>query len=195
MKMHITRDDLNKLTETQKRRLSELWKPEKYDLVAAYICKDADNEEYDVFEFVIGSIMLDNYAHIYLNDIKAPELSSDQQDGDTEGDDSDLTDENADSDTDQIIEDEPDDELLLDLSYSRPICFNKEECVPLVNIGQMIDILQRNNFGDGDFFVSVSTSEIGCELGKNTSNFNMYGFNHDNQELCDVLWELLKTIL
>ena len=59
----------------------------------------------------------------------------------------------------------------------------------------MIEILKRNNYGEGDFYMTAGTAEIGCELGKNAANFNMYSSDYESNELCDVLWELVKTIL
>jgi hypothetical protein len=197
MKMHISQDDLTQISESQKRRLTELWKPEKYDLAIAYICKDADNEEYDKFEFVIGNIVVDNHARIYLNDIKAPEINPGETDSEDEANSSEApeTEDESYLEEDEEEQELSDEDFALALSYSRPSCFNKEECIPLVNIGQMIDILQRNNYGDGDFYMTVGTAEVGCELGKNTSNYNSYGFDHENKELCNALWELVKTIL
>lgn len=197
MKMHITQDDLGQLTENQKRRLSELWKPEKYDLVTAFICKDADTEECDIFEFVVGRVTVDKHAHIYINDIKAPELDTNELDEiiDEEGSDSEQVENESEFEEDSTDEEQSEEDIDQYLIYSRPTCFNKEECFPLVNIGQMIDILQRNNYGDGDFYLTVGTAELGCELGKNTSNFNSYGFDHENKELCNALWELVKTVL
>ncbi len=56
MKQHITIENLMELTEYQKDRLNDLWTPQRYDLAAGFLCKDVENNEYDIFEFVIGHV-------------------------------------------------------------------------------------------------------------------------------------------
>ena len=82
----------------------------------------------------------------------------------------------------------------LEDNYQRPVTHTKNECTPLLTIGEMIEILQKNNFGKYDFFLSASTYEIGCEIGRDDSS---WGNNRDWEpaELCDVLWESIKDIL
>lgn len=82
-----------------------------------------------------------------------------------------------------------------EFDYSHPTSFNKETCLPLLGIGQMIDILARNGFGKGDFYIFAVTNEICCELGKESINYNSYGIEYDRRELCDVLWESVKALL
>ena len=210
MKMHITLEDLAQLTENQKLRLSELWKPEKYDLAAASVCKDAENEEYDVFEFVVGNAFLDTYKRVFLMDIKAPDIDINESDADE----SEIS-ENVENSTEDVstfgsalksmespfmdeeetAENDEDFEPEFETDYTRPTCFNKGECCPLLNIGQMIELLQRKNFGEGDFYMTASTADVGCELGKNAASWDRYGSDYEGKELCDVLWALTKTIL
>lgn len=174
MKMHITVQDLAQLDETQKRSLNTLWKPQRYDVAVAYICTDAENETYEEYEFVVGNITLDDYAHVFLCDLKAPENISDE---------------------DAQEEPETDEDEAEPLEDFRPAFFNKEECSPLFNIGQMIEILSRSNFGEGDFYLTASNGEIGCEIGKNAASWEAYGQGYETKELCDVLWELIKGTL
>jgi hypothetical protein len=56
MKQHITIEDLSQLSSGQKERLRYLWVPKKYDLAYAEICKNAQYDEYDKYEFVIGRV-------------------------------------------------------------------------------------------------------------------------------------------
>ncbi len=55
MKYRITKEDIAQLTDAQKKRLNELWLPDKYDVVLANICINAETEEYVQFEFVVGA--------------------------------------------------------------------------------------------------------------------------------------------
>jgi|GEM_PF-219026 len=233
MKMQITGQDLAQLTADQKRNLSDLWIPQKYDVAVAYICKDIANEEYDEFQFVVGNIEL-FHTHVYLTDIREICNSSPSGEGNGQNVSTPTTKEDHEgaepiyTQTDSVFgesfiassspeqfhqavenmqapfdeeegydEDESYDEFSeedLESNYERPTTFNKEDCVPLLNIGQMIEILQRNNFGKYDFYLSASTYEVGCELGKNTANWDKFQ-DYRQAELCDVLWESVKALL
>lgn len=82
----------------------------------------------------------------------------------------------------------------LEENYQRPIVLAKEDCLPLLNIGDMIEILMRYNYGKHDFYLTASTYEIGCELGKSNTSWDN-GRDWQEAELCDVLWESVKAIL
>jgi hypothetical protein len=223
MKMHLTLEDLEQLNGSQKIMLSELWRPAKYDIAVASICMNAETEEYDTFEFVIGNILIDHHTHILLTDIKALENDTNKALPDSEVEEnipyfykdnpitgSSLTPDSmapldytlkgleapfAEEESDENAEGIEDLELELDAEYTRSTCFSKEDCIPLFNIGQMIELLQRKNFGGGDFYLTASTTEIGCELGKNNSSWDNLDNDYESKELCDVLWELVKSIL
>lgn len=82
----------------------------------------------------------------------------------------------------------------LEDNYQLPASFIKGDCTPLLTIGNMIEILKNNNYGNFDFFLSASTYDIGCELGKGDSSWgNNSGW--EPAELCDVLWESVKELL
>jgi hypothetical protein len=216
MKMKVTRDDLAQLSAYQKQRLTELWIPEKYDVAVASICKDIANDEYDEIEFVVGNIAIVHGTHIYLTDLKAvPDntgLDTDNVEHDSQSDkrlkhDSAIFGQ-AGEDISAPLKDMPDNEENFEhyfesddenehyheYNYERPTTFSKEECVPLLNIGQMIDILHRNNFGKHDFYLIANTYEISCELGKSVARWDS-GEENTPAELCDVLWESVKAIL
>ena len=74
--MRMSHEDVAQLTEEQKRRLTQLWMPQRYDIAVAYICKDVENDEYEKYEFVVGNATLNEYARLFLHDLKAPESSA-----------------------------------------------------------------------------------------------------------------------
>ncbi len=186
MKLRITKEDVLNLTENQKRKLSDMWKPALYDLAMAKICKDADNMEFDEFEFVVGHIEIDDYANIFLFDLsKMNELNNENTKASEEAEDVESSDEIEEFFS---VED-------FDCSYFRPSYFKKDECIPILNIGQMIDILEKNNFGYNELYINVISDSISCEIGKNSINFDNYGRDFENAELCDVLWQAVKSLL
>ncbi|NLP13436.1 MAG: hypothetical protein GX383_02915 [Clostridium sp.] len=197
MKNRITKEDIAQLTDAQKKRLNELWLPEKYDVALANICINAETEEYAQIEFVIGDIVLYNtrivvYDLLFLNDAKNSEDESHDDSDDTyEPDDveSDFSDDEYDSEYD--LEDDED----FEFSFMRSANYSKEDCIPLLNIGQMIQILSNNSSKSFDFFLLVDSGEFGVQLGSQLYNLSGYGSDFDSKELCDVLWECVKKIL
>ncbi|TYQ15593.1 UNVERIFIED_CONTAM: hypothetical protein Cloal_2064 [Acetivibrio alkalicellulosi] len=188
MKNHIAKEDVSKLNESQKLRLNELWLPQKYDVAVAYICKDAEEEEYDEIEFVIGDIrVLNNRLRVY--DLR---YLPDTADKCCEGDDE-LDEEIEVNDDEELFEDVMEEEF--DFSYQRPVDFSKIDCVPLLSIGQMIEILAKNSSKSVDFYMLVDSGEIGFEAGSNNYNLSGFGSDFDSPQLCDVLWECIKKIL
>ena len=80
------------------------------------------------------------------------------------------------------------------MEYSRPMFFNKKDCLPLLNIGQLIELLHRSGFDNCDFNLAAGNGEIGCELGNENINWDSFR-DYEPKELCDVLWELVKSLL
>lgn len=206
MKRNITKEDLATLSDSQKVSLRELWLPEKYDLAVAYICKNAETEEYDEIEFVVGNLLL-HHNHITLIDIRRPK---DEKDEDVDGEsslkssvfnndanESDLDEEeeeNEDEIEEELDEDFSDEDF--EFAYEQPTTFSKEDCLPLLSITQMIEILDRKNFKDVNFYLSTSYDDKACEIGNTNSALEDYGNTHDESaELCDVLWEIIKQLL
>jgi hypothetical protein len=209
MKQRITIQDLEQLSPGQQNRLKELWAPELYDVAAAYICKDVSINAIDHFEFVVGSIGLYG-THIFLTDLKA--IDDIEEEEETMADDKESIhsplydegdfDDNNDYNDDEDYEDDEDDEYYdefdendLEANYIRPDTFSKEDCLPLLNIGQMIDILQKNNFGKTSFQLHVSTYDLMCEIGNENPSWDTYEEEYKTGELCDVLWESVKELL
>ncbi|HPD00066.1 MAG TPA: hypothetical protein PLA01_01800 [Acetivibrio sp.] len=197
MKNRITKEDIAQLTDAQKKRLNELWLPEKYDVALANICVNAETEEYAQIEFVIGDISLYN-THIivhdllFLNDAKSSKDGShDDSDGSYKSDDTEADFPDDDYDSEYIPEEDDD----FEFSFMRPENYSKEDCIPLLSIGQMIGILCNNSSKSFDFFLLADSGEFGVQLGSQLYNLSGYGSDFDSKELCDVLFECVKKIL
>ena len=145
--------------------MNELWLPEKYDVALANICINAETEEYAQIEFVIGDIVLYNtrivvYDLLFLNDAKTLKMNLMMTVMTYEPDDveSDFSDDEYDSEYD--LEDDED----FEFSFMRSANYSKEDCIPLLNIGQMIQILSNNSSKSFDFFLLVDSGEFGVQL-------------------------------
>lgn len=196
MKRNITKKDLESLTESQRASLRDFWLPEKYDIAVAYICTNAETEEYDEIDFVVGGLIL-HRNRITLIDIRRPDNEND------EADDANKTDENVDnveSDIDEELETEFEfdgafEDEDFEFAYERPTTFSKEDCLPLFSITQMIEIFERRNYRDSNFYITATSDEKACEIGNNAVSLENYGSSNESAELCDILWENLKTLL
>ncbi|MDF2987179.1 MAG: hypothetical protein K0R50_2689 [Eubacterium sp.] len=197
MKLRITQKDLEALTLEQKQNLCDLWIPHVYDTAVATVCVDAAEERFEQIVYVIGGIKLLKHHDMLLYDLKlmpdetfklkeeeaySDNIASDRIDG---------------SETAEAVEDE---EFNFDedfnFEFQRPDSYSKQDCLPLLDIGQMIDILERKNFGQGDFYLSASIGDYVLEMGKNGFSGTIDSdVNNKECELCDILWESIKVIL
>ncbi|MCX7747617.1 MAG: hypothetical protein N2645_12135 [Clostridia bacterium] len=223
MKQHISLDDLRELSDSQKQRLLDLWLPAKYDVALANICIDVSNDEYDEVVFILGKVVVNKYGDMTLYDFGAMSDQNEDLDETEEKtlknnatlDSSRLgtfinpestvfpgaTSLNTAKATAGEVDNEcgPSDEQYdeafddYDFSYERPTSFPKESCMPLLSIGQMIDILHRTDWES--FYLTVGTLEKGCEVGNRGAN--VYGFDdpRESEELCDILWAAVKEVL
>lgn len=221
MKLRITREDINKLEEGKKRKLNELWSPKLYDVAVARVLKSVAGDEYDEYEFVVGNISTRG-TDIYLADLGRTDASEGDP-GEAAGEENTLPEVRSDpvfgeqypaagsggaftgangeiqeacedgGDYTEELEEEFSEEDL-EQNYERPSTLFKEDCLPLLTIGDMIDLLQRNNFGKHDFYLTASTYDIGCEMGNNDALRDDDG-DWEQAELCDVLWESIKELL
>ncbi|MFZ5988271.1 MAG: hypothetical protein ACOYWZ_14255 [Bacillota bacterium] len=210
MKMRITKEDIAQLTDSQKQRLNEIWLPEKYDVAVASICKNAETEEYDQIEFVIGKIKL-FHTHFILHDLKyvrdeesSVESCDDLEEDNPENEDIKESEAAADDEVDEEYEDEEyeeDEEDIddsaddFDFSYERPTTFTKEDCVPLLSIGQMLEILSKSGSKSFDLYLLADSGEVGCEIGSKSYNLEGFGSDFESKDLCDVLWDCVKKLL
>jgi len=212
MKFHVTKEDLSQLSQSQRLKLSYMWKPEMYDLAIGYVCIDAIDDKYQPYEFVVGDLEIYNRDNILLYDIRAIEDKTLEEDAKESDEASDFSEENSDDayndeensednyETDDSSENFSDEssEHEADTTIDqliRPSSFNKENCLPVLNIGQMIDLLQRLNFGNCEFFLTAEIEDFFCEIGKNNTTWNGFGTSSGQCELCDVLWEAIKALL
>ncbi len=192
MKQHITLEQLNELSEYQKERLNSIWIPNKYDLAVASICKDAMNDEYAQIEFVIGDIevyeLTSSKLLITLWNIKS--LRDNIAEDEIEASEDEMS--------EQEWYKEDDDENNSDDEYSyecfNPVSYGKQDCLPLLNVGQMLKILQQFNYGDGRFYVDIVKNKK-CGIGRDIYIYDNYGNDYEAMELCDVLWEAITLLL
>lgn len=210
MKLRITQKQLNELNSEQQQNLSDLWIPNLYDAAVATVCVDAAEEKYGQITYVIGGITLQKNNNMVLYDLKfLPEekIRFLNEEDDNSGSDSELVENEVENESEQDIEENdsneevaPEDEDFFgedfNFEFQRPESYTKHECLPLLNIGQMIDILAKKNYGKCNFSLSVETDEEYIEMGKDNfiseSNFKT---NDENVELCDILWNAVKTVL
>lgn len=189
MKQRITAEDILSLSEDKKQAINDMWIPAIYDAAVALVCTDVEEEKYEAVEFVVGGIHIYNRTSMILHDLKyIPDGKEAEAAADDSG--STLSEENE-SDLDEDTDEESD----IDFSYSRPTAFNKEDCLPLLTVGQMIEFIQKKGFGYGDFYLAAGINDVGCEIGKAYFDINNYGTEFERKELCEVLWEYLKMIL
>lgn len=205
MKLRITRKELEELTLEQRQNLCDLWIPHIYDTVIANVCVDAAEERYEQIIYVVGGIKLQKHNDMLLYDLKfmADETVKIKEDDDSlsgvaEADRPEAAD-TAQASCD-CSEEESEEEFSFDedfnFEFQRPDAYIKQDCLPLLDIGQMIDILERKNFGEGDFYLSATIGDYVLEMGKNNISGSIsYDQNNKEIELCHILWESVKAVL
>jgi len=120
MKQHITMENLMELSEYQKDRLNDLWIPQRYDLAAGFLCKNAETNEYDIFRFVIGHVNVEETRSGYYMTLMNLEAVRGWGVNESEA--------QEDIDKEEYGEDE------FSYEYERPDIYRKEDCMPLLNI-------------------------------------------------------------
>lgn len=175
MKQNLNIADLNDLTESQKQTLRDYWMPEENDLVVAYICKNVETEEYDEIVFVVGDVLVEEERR--HNGVTLRRLR--------------LLDDSFYEENRQLFENEGS----YDMEYCEPEeYFSKADCLPLLSIGQLIDLLRKTKFGRDGFNIEIPA--LGDQLIDEAFILNArYYDNYDGNELCDVLWAALKAML
>lgn len=182
MKQHITVENLMELTEYQRDRLNDLWTPQKYDLAAGFLCKDAESNEYDIFEFVIGRVNIGETRSGYYMTLVNLEAARDMG-----------IQEEAAQEAAEVEEEYNEEDFIYE--YERPDIYGKADCMPLLSIGHMLELLDKCGYGNGSFYVNFHKEADGCGVGKNIEEYIDYGMDYDGKELCDALWEAVKEIL
>jgi hypothetical protein len=174
------------LADYKRDRLNELWMPQKYDLAAGFLCKDAENNEYDIFEFVVGHVNVRktispgyNMTLMNLEALRSWQVQEDTQEETVE----------EEADIEEFDEDD------FTFEYERPDMYNKGDCLPMLNIGQMLEILNKCKYGKGDFYVNYREETDSYSVGKNIEGYIDIGVDYIEEELCDALWEAVKEVL
>ncbi len=217
MKQYITPEDLSGLSDSQKINLRDIWMPAVNTLACASICTDVINDEFETFVFVIGGIILHEGStnpilrrFSLVDEDIITEDDNGEADGEfagelPNGDDDDqfdvLFDEMDDEDDinddfdEEDINDDFDEDDEFDFNYSEPDqYFGKADCLPLLSIGQMIEMLNSLKFGNDGFHISIPSSkrligDPGCTV------TNRVELEYEEEELCDALWSALKEHL
>lgn len=187
MKKRITIEDLTELTQYQRDRLNELWTPQKYDIAVGFLCMDAENNKYDVFEFIIGHVNIRETRAGYhmtminlegLRELRAQEDSAKEE-------------EEAPEEVDLEVYNEED----FTFEYERPDIYSKGDCLPLLSIGQMLEIINKCGYGNGNFYTSLNKGKNEYGIGKDIEQFIDFGMDFKSEELCDAIWAALKEVL
>lgn len=173
MKQYVTPDQLLALNSTQKANLMDLWLPEVNSLAMARICKDVINDEYDNIIFVIGEVLVTEGRNSLV--LRRYKLLDDS-----------LPDEDK-----ELIENEEE----LEMQYSEPEqYFNSVDCLPLLGIGQLIELLGRVRYGQDGYDISIpSVRKLPGDRDFVVTNKNE--LEHEEPELCDALWNALVECL
>ena len=168
MKQRITIEDLQQLSQGQQQSLAGLWAPKPYDVAVVVACTDVINEKYEYQPFVIDHVHVElttDTAHI-------PALGF--------------------SDDRHVMQ-------LYDLEYKLisaddsadhdPIVdwYDKEDCLPLLTIGDMLAILQKAGFTHGNFVIESKEGRV--MVGGSPQDVS------EVDELCDWLWQAILPLL
>jgi len=171
MKKRLSINDVTELSAKQQDGLRRVWEPERYDIAVSRVCVNAERDEYKWLEFAIGEINVYGQGMVLLKDLRL-----------TDGYVKIMPGESA---TDEHFE------------LQEPTAFNKAECLPLLTIGQMITMLHMLDKSKYHFYLLSGNDNYACEIGDFNSKIKSTLLRkHDKfDEIADVLWTTLKTIL
>ncbi len=175
MKQYLTVEDLNSLTFSQKQTLNTIWLPAVYDRAVASVCKDVENDVYENLEFVVGEVILSKRATITLKRLRmledlavAEKLSEDEQE--SEGED------------------------FYDFEFDPGDYFVKENCLPLMGVGQLIECIRNSKAGQDGFSLGIPPTS-GFEAEQGYSINDRFGEVDRADGLVDLLFKILKEQL
>jgi hypothetical protein len=193
LKQRVTIEDLDQLTDGQRQRLNELWIPELFQRAVAYICRDAEADAYEAYEFIVGGISLGQNG-VGLTDVKALISKSTEEPSDepfSSGEVAAYFSGGDDEEDDSYDDNEPVPEALANMTFD---FFSKEECLPLYTIGQLIETLQALGYGDGAFFMNVDKAGEEAWVDRELPS-TLGDVEYRETELCDALWAaVLETL-
>lgn len=177
LKKHVSLEELNQLSESQKDALRDLWKPEKNELLIVPMCKDVENDIYDYDIYVLQDIRVNqinndkryDFADDFVQSydyceiiIKAVPIQQTGQAYETEaGFFNDL----------EEINDSPFYEI------------NKSDCLPWLDISKMVEILYEHKYR---IEVLLDSDVQSCYVDEQ---------EFEGDTLCDALWEAVKKML
>lgn len=185
MKQHITPEDLLKLNGSQVLNLRDMWMPKPNTMAMARICKDVINDEYDTIVFVIGEVIVQEHSTklVLRRLVPAGDIDMDQdlELPEGNGDDMELSEGNGDEE--------------FSFEYSEPDqFFSKDDCLPVLNIGQIIEMLNHVKYGQDGFSIFIPpVRRIVGDSGSKVVNSTEMEF--EEEELCDALWNALVEFL
>jgi len=174
MKQRIAVSDIESLTPAQQENLRGIWMPERYDIVAARFCINAETDDYKWIEFAVGDIEVLRGGELLLQDMRLTDGYVKINEGET-----DLGGE----DEAHVLQE--------------PTAFRKSESLPLLSIGQMINLLHLLDKRLYHFYLLAGNDAFSCEIGDFNSELKpaLLEKPDKNTELVDVLWTTVKTIL
>lgn len=180
MKQNITVEDLLELSEWQKKSLRSLWLPQKYDLAVAFICMNVETDEMDKIEFVVGDVLAKEINREKRYEVRKYPALYDCYD---------VTLRSL-----RIVNEETVEEESFDYEYIRQEdYFNLEYCLPLLNIGQMIKMIEDLGYKSSDYYIKFNSNTKKYLIERPESDYLDEAF--ESEELCDVLWNRLKGFL
>jgi hypothetical protein len=193
MKEHISCEDLLSLSESQKQNLRYLWVPEKNDLAMASICSNVETDEYDNIEFVIGDVLVDEeHHHVTLRRYKLLDESVFEVAAEALKNQEALVDEEAFEDEETLKDEEG-----FEFEYAEPDqYFSKEDCLPLMSVGQMIQFLRKIKYSQSGFRLVIPA--VVNKLFADEMSYTLedsYGEAYKEEELVNCLWEAVKSVL
>lgn len=198
MKQRISEQELLELTRSQRSALQGMWQPERYDVAVLMVCTDVEADQYQALPFIVGDVEVESinsekkyeirtmpvnsydYCNVWLRNLEFqgnPEEADETVEAASEEDD--FEDENGYEDDEEM-----DVSVIHDLIH-QTAWFNKEDCLPLLNIGQMMAMIEVNQ-PQTDFRIRRNDKVYVCTVG---------GMEYEGEELCDVMWEIVKEML
>jgi len=171
MKQRLSIADVTELAPSQQDHLRRVWEPARYDIAVSRICVNAAIDKYKWLEFAIGDINVSKNGDVILKDLRLTDGFVKISDGESKDDEK--------------------------FELQEPTAFHKSESLPLLTIGQMITMLHMLDKRKYHFYLLSGNDKYACEIGDFNSALKPQLLSkHDKvDEIVDVLWTTLKTIL
>jgi hypothetical protein len=193
MKKCLSPNELLELSEAQKNALRNFWQPCKYDLAIELVWKDVENDICDGVVIMVADARAIANPHRYCElilkvwypdglpdyeclDNRSGEEENESENGDGGEDDYGDPGETSETGENELVN------AIQDGAFEDHF-LDKENCLPLLTIGQMMEILNQHK---GAPNISFTPDEVICYVN---------GEEYSGEELADVLWEALKTLL